>query len=556
MPSKLSAVHAALGIELPPDSTAVIQQRPQTLSNAPQSSTGRTLHLPEPAEFESLLQVYWSEHNPFFPCMDRGEFQQGLYRWLSTACYGPSSTTVQIVPATMTLGANLCMVLAIAEFVNPQRARTTSEAPGDQPIAGRLWHETGSAILKHFVPSHEQEIDVIRFHVLEAMYLVYVERLRQASAAIGVAVQLAFRSELHDQSSWADLALTSVDSRRVLFWCLYYMDRRISEKCGQPYLLRDEEVGVSEIQVAGTLSASVLINGDSESVAFNTAMCHYIQHLIDWAHLWTDIWDTLFSIRARKLVGDAGHHSKSIDLRIDRMLTQLPPDLQWSKERRKSSLGQPEGERQARFALLAYTRLNIAQLLLHHNPFSRLRSSSNSLDLRLKKATEIVNAIVLHMETFDTYSQLGQWACAVLVECIYHIVPVVTSNISDSDRKTAISALRSIKVLMENMSTSQGSARRAQRALKRIFSVVERSDSSHGNESAVFARQKSSAAQLQENHGTEGSTCSASLPEATTTSANLWSASDFSSQMDFFRLEEEASAADLLFWPSAFDSLV
>ncbi|KIW16969.1 hypothetical protein PV08_04160 [Exophiala spinifera] len=557
MPSKLSAVHAALGIELPAERTANVRQPLQAPRHVVQSSKGRHLHLPEPAEFEGLLQVYWSEHNPFFPCMNRTDFQLAIHRWLSAAGYGPSSTTVQILPKTMILAANLCMVLAIAEFVDPQRVRKMSGSSVGQWVSGKQLHETGSAILKHCEPpSHEQEIDAIRFHILEAMYLVYVERLRQASAAIGVAVQLTFRTGLHDQSSWTDLAPTAVDSRRILFWCVYYMDRRISEKTGQPYLLRDEEVGVAEIYKPGSHEPSVLINGDSESVAFNTAMCHYLQHIIDWAHLWTDIWDTLFSIRAQKLVGDVGHHSRSIDHRIDRMLGQLPHELQWQREQHRSNPSRQEGERQARFALLAYTRLNTAQLLLHHNPFSRVRASSNTLDLRLKKAVEMVNAIVLHLETFDTYSQLGQWACAVLVECIYHIVPVVASNISDSDRNKAVSALHSIKALMENLSTSQGSARRAQRALKRVFSVVERGDNEHLNDSTASAQKKSSAPHLQVSDGAERSMCSAALPESPLSPWNIWSDWDFSSQMDsFFRLDEEAGARDQSFSPLIFTSL-
>ena len=353
--SKLSAAHNVLGVEELSNDASLVQK----LSSSPtdpihmHSSSLRTLQLPEPPRLVAFLQVFWAQHNPFFPCSNRGQFQQDLLQWLPAAGYGPGRTVVRVTPTFTPLALNLCIILAVAEFVDPQRGSRMSDHPIDQSIPGKLWHDTSLKLLDRFSPAFDQEVEIVRFHVLEAMYLTYTEQLRQASKVIAVAVQLAVRAGLHDQSSWTDLTPKMADSRRILFWSLYYLDRRISEKCGQPYLLRNEEVYVAEIVTPAVHGHLLPINGDGESVAFNTAMRHYVQHLIDWGHLWTDVWDTLFSLRVRKFVDDMSY-VKSTNGQIERMLANLPPELQWRPERLKSGTG-IEDERQARLPLLTYS---------------------------------------------------------------------------------------------------------------------------------------------------------------------------------------------------------
>lgn len=354
MQSKLSAAHNELGLDLPCDDKPA-QALVPSLTKAGHSNTSHELHLPEPERLSSLLQVFWGQHNPFFPCVNRSEFHAAVSQWLSAGVYGCGNTIVPVLPAVIPLAANLCIILALAEFVDPQRTLRVPDVIIDESAPGDMWHEKGMALVSRCIPSLDQEIEVVRFHVLEAMYLIYMERLRQASIAIGSAVQLAIRADLHDQSSWSRLSTSTSESRRILFWCLYYLDRRISEKCGQPYLLRNEEIDMAEIVTAGVHGSTLQINGNCESVAFNTALCHYVQHLIDWAHLWTDIWDTLFSVRTRKLIGDTSLYVKSIDGRIQRMLANLPPELQWRPEYLKSGARQEEEERQARLPLLVFT---------------------------------------------------------------------------------------------------------------------------------------------------------------------------------------------------------
>ena len=172
-----------------------------------------------------------------------------------------------------------------------------------------------------------------------------------------------------------------------------------------------------------------------------------------------------------------------------------------------------------------------------------------------------MEAIVVYMETFNTYSQLGQWACAVLVECIYHLVPFITADNDDADRRKAITALLSIKSLMENMSITQGSARRAQKSLQHIFSAVERCDPSPRNnadDSRSLQQRPSpsgSDAQLQRSgdaDASKGTVGAGSFQNSTSTTFAHSSTSDLLTQLEL-RSANKEDAFDMLFWPSSFD---
>ncbi|KAF5707605.1 hypothetical protein FMUND_11013 [Fusarium mundagurra] len=439
MQSKLCAAHSALRVGLL-SSDMLIQRfsscQTDDVSKQALANHHPTLLLPEPPRLVDLLHIFWGQHNPFFPCMDQCQLQEGLFQWLPAAGYGPGALSVRVTPAFTPLALNLCVALAVAEFVDPQRGLALPDETINKSIPGKPWHDKSLVILEGFFPSRDQEIELVRYHVLEAMYLIYTEQLRQASKAIAVAVQLAIRAELHDQSSWTNLTPAMADSRRILFWCLYYLDRRISEKCGQPYLFRDDEICMTEMAtsiVSGPLPSA---NGGGESLVSNIAMKHYVQHLIDWSHLWTDIWDTLFSIRSRKLGGDVRYHVKSANWRIEHMLANLPSELQWRPNNLRSGSSRQD-ERRARLPLLAFSRLATVQLLLHHNPLAPLSSSSTALlSFRLNKARELVEAIVIYMKTFKAYNQMGQWACSVLLECIYHLAPFVGPANEETNLKT------------------------------------------------------------------------------------------------------------------------
>lgn len=354
MQSILSDAHNTMGIELPSSTDVSIGMADRRVNSTLAGSSNRLLQLPSPERLDELLQIFFNEHNPFFPCVDRRYLEEDLLEWLATEGYGTQCTAVQVAPTHAPLGANLCMVLAVADFVNPQRW-STADVSFEEEVPGRHWHEKGLLLLDRFFPSRSQEIDIVRFHLLESMYLVYLEQLRQASKSLGLAIQLAFRTELHDQSSWPDLTPTQSDSRRVLFWSLYYMDRRLSEKCGQPYLIRDDEVDMSEFSTDVHDNADVSINGHDEPESLNRALRAYIQHLIDWSRLWTDIWDTFFSVRARKATRDREHDRSTLNAKIDLMFKNLPSELIWDRDRLLQRSEGYEDERHARFRLLALT---------------------------------------------------------------------------------------------------------------------------------------------------------------------------------------------------------
>lgn len=77
-------------------------------------------------------------------------------------------------------------------------------------------------------------------------------------------------------------------------WGIFFLDQKISQKTGCPYLFRDNEVAVSELKNGYEFHND--INDDPASSIDESKA--YMQTLIDMAKLWSRIWDTSCSVPA------------------------------------------------------------------------------------------------------------------------------------------------------------------------------------------------------------------------------------------------------------------
>ena len=67
-----------------------------------------------------------------------------------------------------------------------------------------------------------------RFHLLETIFNTMLEKNSAMSVSKAVAVELAFALELNNETAWADLTQREREYRRLLWWTVYIIDRRIS----------------------------------------------------------------------------------------------------------------------------------------------------------------------------------------------------------------------------------------------------------------------------------------------------------------------------------------
>lgn len=240
------------------------------------------------------------------------------------------------------------MIFAVTEFINPDVSSQYPDSGRSLRQRGRGWHQKGAYLSRHAQRSSrlDLDLDLVCFHVLQAWYFHYVDNLAEASKSVALAVALSLRGGLNDQSSFSARAPEDRLSRKALWWTLYYLDRRVAEKCGQPYYLRDAEIDVDDF-------SSLTSSGSMAWAGSDTRALFYLQGMITWARLWAQVWDRFFALRASSL-GDA-EAVAAMDALIQSATRNLPHELTWDTGSLQDYVASGEDSRDTRYRLLTYT---------------------------------------------------------------------------------------------------------------------------------------------------------------------------------------------------------
>lgn len=158
-----------------------------------------------------------------------------------------------------------------------------------------MYHR-GRKLIQHCGSSRTVDMDLIRYHTLNALYMLDSELLQSASCAISTAVQLAMVARLNDQGLWGDCTPEERQARQRLWWTIYFLDRRIAQRNGTPYIIRNNEIAVDEFEVL-RLTEDAAQTKDSLAKSYSE---NYLQSLIDFGRLWGQIWDNFYAASASK----------------------------------------------------------------------------------------------------------------------------------------------------------------------------------------------------------------------------------------------------------------
>lgn len=310
--SKLAAICKSLSV--PP-------MRPPSFS-APQSDyykefainsqPGISLELPVAWKLHSLLQIFFSQFNPYFLAIDQSAFEARLLAILIEEKFNDTNRKVKVDQHNSSFLSLLSIVLALGAIVNPESENSVpSEAAYPR---GWEWHLKSRQLRQLFRSTMIQNTDASRSDALESMYLVHTERLEESCESVARAIVSAQAIGLNDQATWPLLSPEEFASWKNLWWLIYYQDRKLAEKLGRPYILREAEVNVNEY-----------FNQPPEDI--NPSMADtailYMQTLVDWGRVWAQIWDILFSPSVR----GAGSQEavEALDLVVLQLQTKLPP---------------------------------------------------------------------------------------------------------------------------------------------------------------------------------------------------------------------------------------
>lgn len=439
------------------------------------------LELPRPSRLRHLLDVYFRDMDSFFPYLDQKETERRISQALKILGYSEYEHIIDVDFQCHSIMALLCNMLVMGECLDPDEKHSEDSRPGWTLFA------RGRKLIQHCSSSKTTDLDLVRYHTLSAMYLMHSELLQSASQAISTAIQLAMVLGLNDQATWGDRTPEEVQARQRLWWTIYYLDRKIGQRSGNAYLIRDNEVALEDFEKQKRQNASL-----SPDLPWTN---DYLQALINLGKLWGQIWDTSFAALAPKR-GD-WQEVDIADTRILLVRRQLPPGLTWDTEMLAIYIEDGETEPQIRRRLAIFIvglpklnstnkagmqsnipqRINLLRMLIRQNPLSPPDSgpgpSSNSTPKSLCAllATHTISAITAFTATFPRFRPSGYFITTALVECIYHLVHVLQDPSLEANRASALDSFRTAYNLLLEFAQTLNSARRAVRALRTaIFS--------------------------------------------------------------------------------------
>ncbi|OQV07666.1 Fungal specific transcription factor domain-containing protein [Cladophialophora immunda] len=428
-----------------------------------------------------LLGLYFEHLNPFFPCLDEGEFMQRWVEIENDLVHDGNSLCLLVRPSSRTFLMSMCLVLAVATYLDP------CSHGEDQPSISPGWKYVSMA--EHIAEGDRYhstqlltpDLDLVRYYVVKAMYMIHTEKLTAASHAISTAVHLAFVLSLNDESTWDDCrSIAATNARRRLWWTLFYLDRRIAQKCWRPYLIRESEIRVDDsIKTTETETSIRTTNGDNDGdteshvrTTDRALSSRYVQTEIDWARLWALVWDSLFAVRPTSTGRDKQEEIEILDARILHSQRQTHESLHWNTSHLPNYLAACEPEAQVRARLVTYVRINLLRLLIRQSWKHTTATDTRESRVCIELASDTIEAILAYMASRTNPIPFGLNAVECVVECICHLVPHVTltssnMNWSSGDDVAMPSLTRAIEFL-QNLSTTLGAARRALDALGEI----------------------------------------------------------------------------------------
>lgn len=269
------------------------KRSPKESAVSPGKDRAFTLELPNPARLQHLLGIYFIEMDSYFPFIERRETEKRIHDALQGLGYSESNTIVEVDKTSHPIMALLCNLLVLGECHEPLAGPLGNSRPG------LILFNRGRKLLQRCTSARTVDMDLIRYHTLSALYMLDSEMLQSASHAISAAVQSAMVMRLNDQSVWRNCPAAEKPARQRLWWTIYYLDRRISQRNGTPYLVRDLDISVDEFTVkTGSSSKDSIHDIDQPSRSVGN---HY-QSLIDFGRLWGFIWDSFYSVSAPKSV--------------------------------------------------------------------------------------------------------------------------------------------------------------------------------------------------------------------------------------------------------------
>lgn len=318
----------------------------------------------------STLKTCFDELELFYPCIDRRDFYSRLSDLflLHSTCQA-RSTQIPVTAENLSLAALTCMLLAIGTYLGSAGPSDTSRLSTTDDYfrqASLSWYSESTMLLDQFDCSKHPNIDLLRLHMMEVIYMTMLDRKGGVFRCMALAVDLAYSLGINNEQTWSSYTVREKEYHRLLWWTLCYMDRRIALDSQRPILLKDPDVDVGDFTEdsfqqymedasydkyqTGTHANPVRLSWPSPCKPPENYF-DWLLFCMRWSKVVAQIWDTTFALKAFQATVDSIAMADMLLMDIHRT---LPPSLGWNVEYLPRSIITGEVDRACRLKVIVF----------------------------------------------------------------------------------------------------------------------------------------------------------------------------------------------------------
>lgn len=292
----------------------------------------KVVQLPDSSILWSRVEAFLQEFGCFWPFLRGEKVRNRLSVTISSALRGSHPNQIVVTAANCKTIAILFNVLAYADLMD-EAFVNGDFAPGSQSYC------QGLSLMESLGVLHDNDLDTMIYHTIAASFFLAAEKLHTALQSASQAFHIARCLELNNQKRWPENTKDEIACRQSLWWTLYFLDKRITQKIGISYSVRENECGVREF-VEDEAGSGVHDHHDM------------LQSMVNYSHLWAYIWDGFFSPRASVKQIDF-EEVELTDTKIMLAYRRLPDNLSWDSQKALEYM-KGDDERQIRRRLLVF----------------------------------------------------------------------------------------------------------------------------------------------------------------------------------------------------------
>ncbi|KAL4802967.1 hypothetical protein BDV18DRAFT_145959 [Aspergillus unguis] len=411
--------------------------------------------LPKPHVLWSRLDDFFREFPCFFPFLREKQLRCQIDTLLESVEYTEEHCQVLISAKDCKCAAILFNMLAYAESVMESVSETDSNSsPTSVSIPGAENYCHGLDLMEYYGQLYDSDIETVIYHALSALFFFAAEKLQMALGSVSMGFHIARYIELNNQRRWPENVDDELACRQSLWWTLYFLDKRVSQKIGITYGVRQDECSVGEFI-------------ETNDVMFPEHQ-ELLQSMIKFSHLWTNIWDSFFAPTTPTT--DPREVLEVTDTRIQLAYRRIPPSLHWKSEELGEYLSK-DSERQIRRRLLVWLRFTFLRLSIRHQHLQPETLDIQRRETCISICKDIVEAVQAYTGAFGCHKPTGYLLTSALVESLYWI---------ENERQQPHPAVPEAKLdslkglagkLLQNLALTVGAAARAYESLSDLLST-------------------------------------------------------------------------------------